>query len=345
MNANPLQVSSGFNEESKNIHITFNFEEFRERIEALKKKFSRLADLLEQAAREARDPGEISPQHLMEEMMEGQRNFVELRSKVLEVGSSFQLPGFSENGGGTLKALEAMVDALAELEEKRKFYEEVRSQVLFTLERVLSIVHRDGIDFPPLAKIKSQAKELRLAIMDSNWMDGQREEAALTKSGQAFSDLLTLVESAEELEDERWGLLHEAVEEKFGKKLAIAAARGKLRLGEESPRKGRPQGPKEPEDSAPEPSPSLSPSPSPPMGKEEILEPQAKETTRPVPPDPVGVKIPLGKEMPPQRGISPIQSARKEIRIGNAPPLDEKSESILEFLQKLTNSLQGKKKS
>ena len=81
------------------------------------------------------------------------------------------------------------------------------------------------------------------------------------------------------------------------------------------------------------------------MEREEIVEPQAKETLQPLPPDAVGAKIPIGKEMPPLRGISPIQSARKEIRIGNPPPLDEKSESILEFLQKLTNSLQGKKKS
>lgn len=60
MNANPLEVLLKENGKNKIISITFNFEEFKDQLLSLKEKFSKLAEGLEKAVQELKDPGRIS---------------------------------------------------------------------------------------------------------------------------------------------------------------------------------------------------------------------------------------------------------------------------------------------
>jgi len=201
MNPQPLEAALKENGKNKNISITYNFGEFTDKIASLKEKFSKLAERLNQTARELKDPGRIATAGLVEEMEGVQKDFLELRSKVLEVGNSLWIADFPEPKNETilsLQDLELMVNSFAEFEEKRKAFEELKNRVLLILDRVSLIGHRDGIDFQPLSEIKTRVEELRQAIVGSTRPGSQRDMDAHTTVSQAFSDLFTFVEASSE---------------------------------------------------------------------------------------------------------------------------------------------------
>ncbi len=405
MNPQPLEAALKENGKNQNITITYNFGEFKDQIASLKEKFSKLAERLHQTAEALQDPGRIATAGLVDEMEGGQKDFLELHSKVLEIGNSLGIADFPENEKiHSLKDLELMVNSFAEFEDKRKTFEELKNRVLLVLERVALIGHRDAIDFQPLSEIKAKAAELRQAIADGSQPGSHREMDALANGSQAFSDLLTFIEASSELDDVRWGLVHESVEQNFGKSLAVAASRGKLMIATESiPQrplqwlsKKEPTPPLPPvlepvgappaagedgaamskeKDAAPPGSPVVeSVSPSMASGKEAVALPKEKEEALPVAPvaepvdspmasrretialskkkeaappiapvaEPVGSSMASGKEAVAQVSGG-VQSAKKK----NGPRVslvEDKDQTIFDFLHKLTSSLQEKRK-
>lgn len=375
MNPQPLEAALKENGRNKNISITYNFGEFKDQIASLKERFSMLAERLGQLAQELKDPGRLSTAGLVNEMEGAQKDFLELHSKVLEIGNSLGIADFPENEKvHSLKDLELLVNSFAEFEDKRKTFEELKNRVLLILDRVSMIAHRDPIDFQPLSEIKAKAVELQQAIGDSSRPGSHREMEALANGSQAFSDLLTFIEASSELDDVRWGRVHESVEQNFGKSLAVAASRGKLMIATES----IPQGPlqllskKEPTPPLPpvlkpvgappaageavaamskekEAAPPVSPvvesvSPSMASGRKGIPLPKEKEANPPVlsVAAVVNPSMASGKEAVPQVNGG-VQSAKKK----NGPRvsfIEDKDQTIFDFLHKLTSSLQEKRK-
>lgn len=317
MNTKPLLAPLKENGRDKKISITYNFGEFKDQLASLKERFSRLADGLEKFAQEIKNPGRISAENLMGEIEDCQKCFLDLRGKVFEVGNSLDIPDKPDlDKVASLNDLESMVNLLADFEDKRKTYEEVKNRLLMILDRVALIVHRDNIDFQPLSECRAKANELRQTIEASSWPELHRNLDALTNSSQLFSDLLTLVESSSELDDTRWGLVHDSVEQNFGKILAVAASRGKLIVSTEIalPKVLPPNREKKPNPPVPSAMPALAP---------EIIASKAELP-----------KVKFG-----------VESAKREIKYRpRISGIEDKSEAIFDFIKKLTNTLQDKKK-
>lgn len=99
------------------------------------------------------------------------------------------------------------------------------------LVRCRSIVHVADSSFPGCAVIRAKCDEL-MAV-------AQARQASKPVSMDAVSALLRLVQSGDDLDDEKAAQLQVEVEKLFGKSVATAALRGKLRLETPIPRDGK----------------------------------------------------------------------------------------------------------
>jgi hypothetical protein len=96
-----------------------------------------------------------------------------------------------------------------------------RDSALNILGRVAVLAHVDDARFEPLELCQEQARKLRSGLEQRT---GEPDSAAITP----FAELLTFIDSARNLDDQKWSVLHESITGVFGAPLAMAAGRGRL---------------------------------------------------------------------------------------------------------------------
>ena len=191
--------------------------------------FTQLSERLADVASELRTSGIPPSPQLLKEIAESRNNFDDLRNRAVELMGLLPASEVTRPEEiGSLKELKALLQSLSEAEEKRLADQRINEQALSTLDRVLSFAHREGEHFQPLLTCQAKARELRAAIAESSWPDMHPEAVVLAQRRHPFAELLTLVEEHDRLDDDLWLVLKHAVSESFGKKLSLAAARGKL---------------------------------------------------------------------------------------------------------------------
>lgn len=196
-------------------------------------RFSRLGEKLTSVASELQVSGIPPAPYLLDELRASRTTFEELRKRATELaGVLADSRGKQADQIESLVDLKALIQSLGEAQEKRAEDEKISRQALALLDRVLAIEHCEEVDFAPLADCQLKARELRRAIASLHWPDTHPAAAALAHRRHPLAELLTLVERHMDLEDDLWLLLKHAVSESFGKKLSLAAARGKLFVSE-----------------------------------------------------------------------------------------------------------------
>lgn len=202
-------------------------------LNGVSERFSRLGEKLTAVASELQVSGTPPTPHLLDELRASRSTFEELRTRATELAGI--LGGSRAKQTGEIESLtdmKALIQSLGEAQEKRAEDEKINRQALALLDRVVAIEHCEEVDFPPLADCQVRARELRRAIAALDWPDAHPEAAALAHRRHPLAELLTLVERHMDLDDDLWVLLKHAVSESFGKKLSLAAARGKLFVSE-----------------------------------------------------------------------------------------------------------------
>ncbi|MDX2251879.1 MAG: hypothetical protein NW202_06310 [Nitrospira sp.] len=185
----------------------------------------RLTDVAEQV----RTFGVLPSEDLIDAITMTRRSFEELRGKAIElVGLLGQSSAKTPEDIGSVKDLEALLQAVTEAQRKRAQGEKVRLRALTILDHILSLIHREQPEFPPLGEVQAEAKALRETLRASEDPDVHPEATALAQGRHPLAEFLTLVEGHNQLDDDLWLLLQHAVAEHFGKPLAMSAARGKL---------------------------------------------------------------------------------------------------------------------
>ncbi|MCS6924991.1 MAG: hypothetical protein NZ578_03715 [Candidatus Binatia bacterium] len=202
---------------------------------ALTEKFHHLATQLSTAAVALRDPGTPPPEQVLDELVAVRHEFMDLRTQVLALAQACAIsPLPPPEALASLTEVTSLLSTVKQAEEQKARFVDRQHRALHALERVLAIVHRDQPTFPPLVECQEQASALRLAISAAQWSDSHPAIDALADGTHPLLDLLMLIESQEELDDERWASLQETIERQFGRALAVAASRGKLRVASES---------------------------------------------------------------------------------------------------------------
>jgi len=195
---------------------------------ALTQRFIDLGARLGEAARALEQAGAPPANGLVEALAGARGHFVELRAQALSAADEAGVPASSEPE--SLQDLEPLLTAVGEaLRERarREALEHARASAVAIIDRVLEVVHRDDPASATLVGCHAKAREAREAVLRLTDLDSE-EAGRATAAVQPFSDLLTMVESRDAVDDERYAQLEESVSRGFGRSLAVAAARGRL---------------------------------------------------------------------------------------------------------------------
>jgi zinc ribbon protein/PilZ domain-containing protein len=197
---------------------------------ALETQFSAMAERLSGAVRDLQAGRGPSP-GLAAEVEACQSHFAILREHVAELAQSSGVSATSVmQSSASTEDLRTVLNAVAEAEQQRRVFGEARDRALNELAPVLCLVRRDGTEFAALDECQARARQLLEEIGRSEWPRLHAECQPLLERQHAFCRLLDLVRDGEELSDEAWESAEGAVTAAFGKPLAIAATRGRLRL-------------------------------------------------------------------------------------------------------------------
>jgi hypothetical protein len=170
--------------------------------------------------------GAPAPETILQELAELGRLFAALRSEAFAAASRLALPLPPLEAVSSAADLKAMLEALyvsVKAAERQAEVVVARESALNTLGRVALLAHVDHARFEPLQMCQEQACKLRSALEQQT---GEPDRAAMTP----FAELLTFIDSARDLDDEKWSMLHDSITGAFGAPLAMAAGRGRLTL-------------------------------------------------------------------------------------------------------------------
>jgi len=322
--------------------MTLTADDLVKHLAALSRRFAGLAAKLAQAARELETGGVLPPESLIEELAAARDEFIDLRSSVLDAARTLAVTAPAQTAIDGLKALEAVVRALAEAtahESRRTTLADARRRVLAVLDRIMTINHVDDPNFAALLECQAKAREIRAAVLDPK---GPTEESAaeILETTPAFSALLTLVEGREHLDDAKFAVLEDSVTRLFGRTLTVAATRGKLVAGPADL-------PRAPERPAPRPTavdepvrpviaaatPSIAPRPQapapPPAPPAPLAAPPAPSPLPPARPPASSPAAPLAPPAPPP-APPPPPPVKQEVAAAAAAPEDDSAPQVVE---------------
>ena len=167
--------------------------------------------------------GTPPPDDLIQELAEAGREFIALRGEVFALAAALRLTTPSAEAIDSTKRLDAMLRLLLEgLEatERRTTRSHAEGDALAVLDRVMALAHRDDPGFAALLACQARAAALRAKLKSATHVDAD--------AIAPFAELLSLFDGQQDLDDEQWGALEDAVAAAFGRPLAVAATRGKL---------------------------------------------------------------------------------------------------------------------
>ena len=207
------------------MHTSDRLDELRQRLVALRTRFG---DVGARAAAVADDVRvSVAPaDDLLDDLRSTVGDFNDLRRAIVD-----ELSGFPNTPDPTklssLKALDAVLSAMERVEAehaRRAVWESARDDALATLDRVMTLIHREDPESTALAECQSQARELHEALASAPSGDVEQLGAHL----RPFVELVTLADGWNQLDDEHCASLQDAITQTFGRPLALAALRGKL---------------------------------------------------------------------------------------------------------------------
>lgn len=191
--------------------------------------FTYLGRRLEAAAHALQSTGTPPDKTFLTELMAARQNFADLRDQGYAFASSLGISPLPDLESLTsLDEIKALLEKAAHSAEERKTTEKVSQRAIMVLNRVCALRHSGATSFEPLVTCQARAIALRDEITNMAWPHVHPVAEAIAKEDDAFSALLTIIESGEELDDELCGAFQEVISQEFGNQLAVAALRGKL---------------------------------------------------------------------------------------------------------------------
>src|SRR5215468_4032965 len=207
-------------------------EDLRARLGALRARFVKVGTLAARRAAEIAAGGAPPSEEFVAELAATNADFHALRDEVLEHVARLEvvLPK-PASAVVALRDLVPVVDAIAATlsgGERHHRAEAGRAAALHVIDRVQAIKHQDDATFAPLVDCQAKARALHKEIAGSPATDSDVMRWA--ERLPPFADLLDMLEEDGVVDDERFTQLADNVAAAFGRPLATAALRGRLRL-------------------------------------------------------------------------------------------------------------------
>jgi len=226
--------------------MNVNLDTFNRQLAGLTGRFADLGAKLAEAAREMQDGGAPPAEALVEALAAARAEFVELLAEIVAAAESLgvAVPDQVESAKSLEPVLAAMV-AATDARRRRAAFDEIRGRILAIYDRIAGVRHEGDETFAPLVALQTSAKEAKATALALTEATTDQARALMEAAGP-FADLLTMLESTEALDDEKFSALEESVSTAFGRPIAVAIGRGRLLLPGHAPRTPEPESPPEP---------------------------------------------------------------------------------------------------
>jgi hypothetical protein len=210
-----------------------DLDDLRARIAALQRRFIEVGTRAARAAADVTAGGEPPSEALLAQLTEAAQEFHALRDDVMESAATLELAlPKPADALVSLRDLVPIVEAVAAAitgAERRRRHEAGRAAALHVIDRVQTIVHHDDSAFGPLLECQAKARALHDQIAGAAGTDS--DVARWAEGLRPFAALLEMLEGLEGgVDDESFSQLADDVASVFGRPLATAATRGRLRL-------------------------------------------------------------------------------------------------------------------
>ena len=194
-------------------------------LKGLRENSMELADVLEVSAAKLRE-GEPLPTELAERILSYNNALGTISLELTRITSPPAFPAVEHS---------TVLLPIAELEDLLKVahlkYE--HEKALFILEQIEAL--RSPLDSPEfLGECLTEARRIKGQLQSQSPEDYQKSDSELKEGVQAFEALLDLVVNYRLLSEQQWDLFVDRVTAKLGKRLALAAARGRMELSHEA---------------------------------------------------------------------------------------------------------------
>lgn len=207
-----------------------SIDDLRSRLSALQARFSEVGTCAARTAAEIARAGAPPSEELLAQLTATAADFHTLREDVLDLAATREII-LANDTPVALRDLVPLVDALAATSASAQRYrrhEAGRTAALHVIDRVQGIVCEDEPAFAPLLECQARARALHADIARSVARDG--DVLTWAERLRPFADLLEMLEGEGSMDDEHMTKLSEQVAEAFGRPLATAVVRGRLRL-------------------------------------------------------------------------------------------------------------------
>ena len=187
-----------------------------------------LGTRLSLAAGELTNLGTPPSAGLLTEAARYQQTFETLRDQAIALAKDAGLAaGAVPANLVSVRELEAFIRSLMPIGSP----ETVQQQALAMLDRLLSIRYSGTSDAQAaLNDCQNQARQVRGLVATAIPANLPQVAISLVKGNHPLCALLSLLEEADRLDDDRWVQLEDTVARSFGRSLAVAASRGKLQI-------------------------------------------------------------------------------------------------------------------
>jgi len=203
-------------------------------LQSLQETFRELSLRLAEAAGNLGRSGRPPSEDIIQQLDGAHRRFRELQEGAFQLAAGEHMAAPTVSDRATIPDLLALLRQVDETRTIRQKKQEQLQKARSVLDRVLSIVHKNSASFAPLADLQTQASGLRDQALADSDQPASPELENLAEGRHPYCDFLHLLEHHEDIDDDRWVQLNESITQAFGKPLAIATARKKLRIKEEA---------------------------------------------------------------------------------------------------------------
>lgn len=162
------------------------------------------------------------------------RTFLALRDELTSAAATLGVPVPRAAELDGLESLAALAEAAVEAERAGSMQAEVRSKALDVLDHIEALDSGDADDREHLDACQVQARTLRGAITAQGSRSLPDEAEQLAAGTHALAALLAIIHDEEDADPDHWTEQYNATVAAFGRPLAIAAARGRLRARDRS---------------------------------------------------------------------------------------------------------------
>jgi len=206
--------------------------QLKNELQSLQESFRELSLRLAETAGNLGRSGRPPSEEIIQQLEGAHRRFRELHEGALQLAAGERLTPPAGADRASIPDLFALLSQVDETRAVRVKKQDQLQKARSVLDRVLGIVHKDSPSYAPLVDLHAKAGGLREQSLADSDQPVNPELETLAEGRHPYCDLLHLLEDHDDIDDDRWVQLNDSITQAFGKPLAIAMARKKLRMTE-----------------------------------------------------------------------------------------------------------------